>query len=331
MALDHAYSRKQTKQDVDPKNVETKVELDFLRAEDSDLSDESDEESCVDVNNAGSVSSCDDSDEDWKPEANEDSDDENADFVDYPSSNWLAESEESAFSNESKSIVFDSCLKQLFRHCKMCSAIVKIAYLKQRGSLICVTTVCKAGHTEPWFSQPFTKGMAAGNIFCSGGILFTGNHFAGVSTVMSVCNIRFLSKSTFYRNQRKYLWPVVNNRYLIQQREALQLLRGQPLVLAGDDRCDSPGHNAKYGTYSVMEVTTEKIVDFSLVQVSEVANSNAMEKEGLTRCLEFLERDGQLIDLLATDRYLTCTYGSYQDSSGLQFCKMIKSADPTRP
>lgn len=67
--------------------------------------------------------------EDWKPEANEDSDDENADFVDYPSSNWLAESEESAF-NEIKSIVFDSCLKQLFRHCKMCGAIVKIVYLK---------------------------------------------------------------------------------------------------------------------------------------------------------------------------------------------------------
>ena len=58
---------------------------------------------------------------------------------------------------------------------------------------------------------------------------------------------------------------------------------------------------------TVMEVTTEKIVDFSLVQVSEVANSNAMEKEGLKRCLEFLERNGQVIDLLATDRYLTLT------------------------
>ena len=57
----------------------------------------------------------------------------------------------------------------------------------------------------------------------------------------------------------------------------------------------------------MMEVTTEKIADFSLVQVTEVANSNAMEKEGLKRCLEFLERDGQVIDLLATDRYLTLT------------------------
>ena len=100
---------------------------------------------------------------------------------------------------------------------------------------------------------------------------------------------------------------MVNNHYIVQQRGILQSFRGKPLVLAGDGRCDSPGHNAKYGTYSVMEVTTEKIVDFSLVQVSEVANSNAMEKEGLKRCLEFLERNGQVIDLLATDRYLTLT------------------------
>ena len=57
----------------------------------------------------------------------------------------------------------------------------------------------------------------------------------------------------------------------------------------------------------MMEVTTEKIVHFSLVQVSEVANSNAMEKEGLKRCLEFLEGDGQVIDLLATDRYINLT------------------------
>lgn len=56
-----------------------------------------------------------------------------------------------------------------------------------------------------------------------------------------------------------------------------------------------------------MELTSEKIIDFSLVQVSEVANSNAMEKEGLKRYLEFLEGDGQVIDLPAADRYLNLT------------------------
>lgn len=119
---------------------------------------------------------------------------------------------------------------------------------------------------------------------------------------MSSCNIRSFKKGCFNSLQRKYLWPVVNHKYLIQHRELLQSLRGDSLVLAGDGRCDSPGHNAKYGTYSIMHVPTEKILDFSLVQVTEVANSNCMEKEGLKRCLQNLERDGQAIELLATDR-----------------------------
>lgn len=51
-----------------------------------------------------------------------------------------------------------------------------------------------------------------------------------------------------------------------------------------------------------MHVATDKVLDFSLVQVSEVANSNFMEKEGLKPCLENLETDGQIIDILVTDR-----------------------------
>lgn len=231
MAIDHTYSHShKPKQDVDPKNVVTKVEPDSVVVEDNSvLSIESDEEWCYDVNDTGSACSCDISDEDWNPD--EDSDDESADFFHYPNSNWLAENEES--SNESKSIVFDSCLKQLFHLCRMCGAIVKNAYLKQRGSLICVTTLCKAGHTKPWFSQQFTKGIAVGNLICSTGILFTGNHIARVSAVMSACNIRFF-EGDLSLYSKEYLWPVLNKHYLIQQREVLHSLRGQPLVIAGD-------------------------------------------------------------------------------------------------
>ena len=44
-------------------------------------------------------------------------------------------------------------------------------------------------------------------------------------------------------------------------------------------------------------------------------------EEGLKSCLEFLERDGQVIDLLATDRYLTLTNGR---------CINIAKNDPQR-
>ena len=39
------------------------------------------------------------------------------------------------------------------------------------------------------------------------------------------------------------------------------------LVLGGDGRADSPGHSAKYGTYSLLELLCNKIIDFRLVQV----------------------------------------------------------------
>ncbi len=58
-------------------------------------------------------------------------------------------------------------------------------------------------------------------------------------------------------------------------------------MLAGDARCDSPGYNAKFGTYTLMHADgchqsgSRKIVDTQLVQVSEVKNSNHMEPEGM--------------------------------------------------
>ena len=37
--------------------------------------------------------------------------------------------------------------------------------------------------------------------------------------------------------------------------------------MGGDGRCDSPGFCAKYGTYSCMDLDTNKILDLQLVQV----------------------------------------------------------------
>jgi hypothetical protein len=39
------------------------------------------------------------------------------------------------------------------------------------------------------------------------------------------------------------------------------------MTLQGDARCDSPGHCAKYSTYTMMEANRNKVVDFQVVQV----------------------------------------------------------------
>ena len=73
------------------------------------------------------------------------------------------------------------------------------------------------------------------------------------------------------------------------------------LQVSGDGRCDSPGHSAKYCIYTIMDDHTTTILDFRLVQMSEVANSVRMEKAGLERSLEKLENSGLPIGVLATE------------------------------
>ena len=64
--------------------------------------------------------------------------------------------------------------------------------------------------------------------------------------------------------------------------------------LEGHGRCDSPGHCAKYATYT-----------FDVVQISEVSSFNAMEKESFTRSIEMLEGKGVNITRVATDRHVS--------------------------
>ena len=54
-----------------------------------------------------------------------------------------------------------------------------------------------------------------------------------------------------------------------------------PCYLSRDGRCNSPGRNAKYLTYYFIDKNTNKIVAFSLIQVSDAGNSNRMEKNGI--------------------------------------------------
>ncbi len=69
-----------------------------------------------------------------------------------------------------------------------------------------------------------------------------------------------------------YLQPSVIQRWRDTQAIFIQRLkdRGHPLLLVGDGRAESPGHYAKYGVYTMMELTTFKIIDVQLVQVKEI-------------------------------------------------------------
>ena len=147
------------------------------------------------------------------------------------------------------------------------------------------------------------KNTAAGNLLTPAAILFSGNTFSRIAQFVSFLKLKFLSHSTFYNIQNKFLFPLVDKAWTEERCSVLEAIkRDGPVDLIGNGRCDSPGHSDKYCTYTVM-TDERKVAYFSLVQVTEVTSSNAMEKEGFERCLAELQAEDVTIRRIATDRH----------------------------
>ena len=55
----------------------------------------------------------------------------------------------------------------------------------------------------------------------------------------------------------------------LHQKELFKNLENKTLTIGGDARMDSPGHSAKYGTYSIMDLESNKILDVQMIHVIE--------------------------------------------------------------
>ena len=79
-----------------------------------------------------------------------------------------------------------------------------------------------------------------------------------------------IMEKTYFRHQLSFLHHCVNKVYEHHQGKLIREYReaGQKLLLAGDGRADSPGHSAKYGSYTIIDLLKNKVVDFKLVQIN---------------------------------------------------------------
>ena len=206
-----------------------------------------------------------------------------------------------------KFLVFESSLDELFRHCPECGKPVIATSKHDQGTCVIVTAICLEGHSHKWHSQPMTGNMSAGNLLVSASVLFSGSTMHRFAAMADILKLQSLSESEFYRIQDACLFPIIQKAYDRHIDTVNAWLGDAPLLLIGDGRCDSPGHLAKYGTYTLMDQNTGVILDFQQVQVSEVANSYQMEKEGLHRAIQKVQSEGFTIAVLATDRHSQVT------------------------
>ena len=87
--------------------------------------------------------------------------------------------------------------------------------------------------------------------------------------VLSHMGVLTISPVTYFQNQWSILQPVISNVWTRQQTALLSVLsqKEEGLDIGGDGIVDSPSHSAKFGSYTVIELRHNKIIDVQLVQV----------------------------------------------------------------
>jgi len=158
------------------------------------------------------------------------------------------------------------------------------------GSMVLLQQRCSIGHTKKWYSQPCNSTMPYGNLLTAACLFFNGCSPVKFFNICHHLRMPMIKLRTFNLMQANYLVPAVKTVWGKTQQQLLQSLAGKNCVVGGDARCCFPGHTSKFFSYTIMDIQTSKILDVKLVQVNEVKNSNAMELEGLKRCLTFLKQ-----------------------------------------
>ena len=101
------------------------------------------------------------------------------------------------------------------------------------------------------------------------------------------------------------LFAAINNVYQRKMGQIIERTKQQNNeCLVGDDRCDSLGFSATYGTYTLMNENNNEIIDFFIAHVRNAGNSQNMEKYELKYLLDYLTSHGLNIDTLTTDQHL---------------------------
>ncbi len=207
---------------------------------------------------------------------------------------------------EKKYIVFENQLLELFAFCPFCAADTQGEIQEVVGNLVKVKQSCAScGHNRTWSSQTFIRNMPAGNLLMSAAVVISGSLVAKVLQLFTLMNIACISRSTFFRHQSQYVHPIVVGFWKEHQRQLFDVLRLEEggLILAGDCRSDSPGHCAKFGTYSVIEQRLNQVIDIHTVQSNEVPSSSWCEIEGLKRIMQHLGERDLRVSTLITDRH----------------------------
>ncbi|XP_063058166.1 uncharacterized protein LOC134451587 [Engraulis encrasicolus] len=199
-------------------------------------------------------------------------------------------------------IVYESCLRELFSECPDCKMKADVC-TRRVGTFVMVQQHCQyCQHSRRWSSQPVLGSTPAGNLQLAAAIYINGASFTNTEKIFKTMNLKMLSYKTFQRHARMYIEPAIVHKWRTTQDGLLAELSQQHLIhLRGDMRTDFPGRTARFGSYTMMDLRNNKVIDIQLVERSEVGANESMETKGLGRSLTLLKDHDVRPDTVVTE------------------------------
>ena len=162
------------------------------------------------------------------------------------------------------------------------------------GTFLSVKELCTScGHLHTWNSQPcIGKGvLPAGNLLLSASILYAGASPTQVLGVLEFLSVSIITQRAFARYQSHYLMPLkisvwlgvdmimdwlvrflIHNHYRMPSASRVWEKERAALIAVAQKRClplnlGGDGYSAKFGSYSIIDLEQNKVIDLQLVQV----------------------------------------------------------------
>lgn len=193
-------------------------------------------------------------------------------------------------------------LINVFRKCQHpgCSLETIIKH-HLNGPTAIINWACPAGHKGTFTSSKDQNGIYCNNLQVAGSIMLSGNNFAKVEKMADFLGLAFISDSTFYRMQRLYFIPAIEEWWGWQREQLLRDFRGKEVVVCGDGQCDSPGHTAKNLNvcYFLMELVSSYILEIEVRDKRHVGLTSAnMERQALQNALQRLQVSLNIVEVV---------------------------------
>ena len=255
----------------------------------------------------------------------------------YPKLSRLEEQntlkEELSLVRQTKVICSLDLLLNVFKKCQHpgCTKETSVKH-HLNGPTAVIKWACSSGHKGTYSSSKDQNGIYCNNLQVAASIMLSGNNFFKVEKLAKFIGLAFISDSTFYRMQRLYFIPAIDEWWSWQRSLLVRDFLDKEVVVCGDGQCDSPGHTAKNLCYFLMELVSGYILEIEVRDKRHVglASSN-MEKQALQNALQRLQASLNIVEVV-TDASSTIKklLGKHYFTLSYPFRAVITSNSPSQ-